>query len=310
MPVLIATTLNSSLFAATAVFALPAEINTLCSARLLCLLNSLLSDIVIVSLPLMKIFAFFLKDRSLLDCLFHAVNSVVSRMFFKTNKSKNFTPGFIMVLHTFGRDLKWNPHINCLISEGGFSDDGFWRNIHYFDYTFLRNAFRTALLDLLQQKLDPSFKTVKALCYSEHKHGFYVYDKPNKCDQKTVIKYIGRYLGRPVIATSRINHYDGRQVTFHYNRHEDEQYVQETIPAIDFIKRLIRHIPEKHFKMIRYGGLYARHRDTDKKLHKAISKEKHHFFLSLNKWRTAICASFGYDPLLCPSRERYRRSFL
>ena len=100
---------------------------------------------------------FFLKDRSLLDCLFHAVNSVVSRMFFKTNKSKNFTPGFIMVLHTFGRDLKWNPHINCLISEGGFSDDGFWRNIHYFDYTFLRNAFRTALLDLLQQKLYPWF---------------------------------------------------------------------------------------------------------------------------------------------------------
>ena len=51
---------------------------------------------------------FFLNDRSLLDCLFHAVNSVVSRMFFKQNQSMNFTPGFIMVLHTFGRDLKWN----------------------------------------------------------------------------------------------------------------------------------------------------------------------------------------------------------
>ena len=64
---------------------------------------------------------FFLYDRSLLNCLFHAVNSVISRMFFKLNKSKNFTPGFIMVLHTFGRDLKWNPHIHCLLSEGGFS---------------------------------------------------------------------------------------------------------------------------------------------------------------------------------------------
>ena len=52
-----------------------------------------------------------LYDRSLLNCLFHAVNSVISRMFFKLNKSKNFTPGFIMDLHTFGRDLKWNPHI-------------------------------------------------------------------------------------------------------------------------------------------------------------------------------------------------------
>lgn len=30
-----------------------------------------------------------------------------------------------MVLHTFGRDLKWNPHIHCLISEGGYNDDGF-----------------------------------------------------------------------------------------------------------------------------------------------------------------------------------------
>ena len=59
----------------------------------------------------------FLKDRSLLDCLFHSVNSVISRMFYKMNKSKNFTPGFIMVLHTFGRDLKWNPHIHCLLSE-------------------------------------------------------------------------------------------------------------------------------------------------------------------------------------------------
>ena len=59
----------------------------------------------------------FLKDRSLLDCLFHSVNSVISRMFYKMNKSKNFTPGFIMVLHTFGRDLKWNPHIHCLVCE-------------------------------------------------------------------------------------------------------------------------------------------------------------------------------------------------
>ena len=52
-----------------------------------------------------------------------------------------------MVLHTFGRDLKWNPHIHCLITEGGYSDDGFWKASHHFNYTFLRNAFRTALLN-------------------------------------------------------------------------------------------------------------------------------------------------------------------
>ena len=252
---------------------------------------------------------FFLKDRSLLDCLFHSVNSVITRMFFKMNKSKNFTPGFIMVLHTFGRDLKWNPHIHCLISEGGYSDDGFWRNVKHFDYTFLRNAFRTALLNEMESKIGSSFKKVKAKCYREHQQGFYVYAKPNLCDPRIVVKYIGRYLGRPVIATSRIDKYDGEMVTFHYNRHEDEQYIEETIPAMEFIQRLIRHIPEKHFKMIRYGGIYARHREIDSKLYRAISKSKHHIYRSFNQWRTAILSSFGYDPLVCPDCQ-HRMEFL
>ena len=242
---------------------------------------------------------FFLKDRSLLDCLFLAVNSVISRMFFKQNKSMNFTPGFIMVLHTFGRDLKWNPHIHCLLSEGGYSDNGFWRRISHFNYTYLRNAFRTALLDEMESRIGPSFNKIKSRCYREHKDGFYVYARPNTCDPKTTIKYIGRYLGRPVIATSRIDRYDGDLVTFHYNRHEDNKYVEETIPVMEFIQRLIWHIPEKHFKMIRYGDIYARRRELDKKLRRTISREKHPVYRSFNQWRTSILSSFGYDPLKC-----------
>lgn len=72
----------------------------------------------------------------------------------------------------------------------------------------LRNAFRTALLNELEDRIGPSFKKVKAQCYTQHKQGFYVYAKPNLCDPKVVAKYIGRYLGRPVIATSRIDRYD------------------------------------------------------------------------------------------------------
>lgn len=242
---------------------------------------------------------FFLEDRSLLNLLFSSVNSVITRMFHKDNKSELFTPGFICVLHTFGRDLKWNPHIHCLVSEGGIGKSGIWRNVKHFNYTFLRNAFRTALLNLLENKIGPSFKPIKAKCYKEHKDGFYVHAKPNKCDPKIVTKYIGRYLGRPVIATSRIDKYDGDYVTFHYNRHEDEQYVEETIPVLDFISRLIQHIPEKHFKQIRYYGIYGRHKESDKKLRRAIPKEKHKIYLSFNRWRDCMLTSFGYDPIKC-----------
>lgn len=149
----------------------------------------------------------------------------------------------------------------------------------------------------MEKNLGSSFKRVKAKCYLEHKEGFYIYAKPTKCDPKVVTKYIGRYLGRPVIATSHIDKYDGENVTFHYNRHEDDQLVVETIPVMGFISRLIQHIPEKHFKQIRNYGLYARNRENDKKIHLAIAKEKRKILLSFNRWRDCTLSSFGYDPL-------------
>lgn len=84
-----------------------------------------------------------------------------------------------------------------------------------------------------------------------------------------------------MIATKRIYSYDGTNVTFHYNRHKDEKLVVDTVPVLDFIERLIHHIPEKHFKMIHYYGIYARHHKADLKIRRSISKEKHSIYYLL-----------------------------
>lgn len=242
---------------------------------------------------------FFLQDRRLLSLLFSSVRDVVLRMFAKINKTENFTPGLICVLHTFGRDLKWNPHIHALISEGGAGNISPWRAVKHFDYTFLRNAFRKVLLEKMASAIGPSFRKIKNDIYKNHSDGFYVRAKPNPCTPDMTIKYISRYLGRPVIAASRIDKYDGEFVTFHYTRHEDNKTIEECVPALDFIKRLIIHIPEKHFKMLRYYGIYARHHKQEKKLRRCISPEKRKFLSSIQDWRTSILLSFGYDPLRC-----------
>lgn len=243
---------------------------------------------------------YFLRDRKLLNLLFSSVRDVVLRMFFKMNKTENFTPGFICVLHTFGRDLKWNPHIHALISEGGAGNITPWRPVKHFDYTFLRNAFRKVLLEKMTAAIGSSFRKVKNDIYKNHAEGFYVRAKPNLCTPDVTIKYISRYLGRPVIATSRIDKYDGDNVTFHYTRHEDNKTIEECVPALDFIKRLIVHIPEKHFKMLRYYGIYAKHHKQEKKLRRCISSQKLEFLRSLQDWRNSILLTFGYDPLRCP----------
>lgn len=126
--------------------------------------------------------------------------------------------------------------------------------------------------------------------------------KPHKCEYHQILNYIGRYLGRPVIAASRIDTYDKEKdtVTFHYNRHEDNKLIFETIPALEFAQRLMRHIPDKHFKMIRYYGIYARHRASDKMIRRAIPPEKRNAYRSFTTWRNAIILAFGYDPIRCP----------
>uniref|UniRef100_UPI003FA42158 IS91 family transposase n=1 Tax=Enterocloster clostridioformis TaxID=1531 RepID=UPI003FA42158 len=244
--------------------------------------------------------SFFLKDHSLLNCLFHSVRDVILRMFFKLNRSEHFTPGFICVLHTFGRDLKWNPHIHALISEGGAGNFTLWRPNTHFDYDFLRLAFRKVLLDQLSLKLGSSFKKLKNQLYKDHPEGFYVRAKPNLCSPDITIKYISRYLVRPVIATSRIDAYDGNFVTFHYQRHEDHKTITECVPVTHFIKRLIVHIPDKHFKMVRYYGIHAKHHKQEKNLRKCLSHQKRQYPSRLLDWRNSILLTFGYDPLRCP----------
>ena len=60
-----------------------------------------------------------------------------------------------MVLYTFGRDLKWNPHIHCLISEGGYSDDAYWCNVKHFNYSFFLELYYRYKRVSLEKKYFP-----------------------------------------------------------------------------------------------------------------------------------------------------------
>ena len=123
--------------------------------------------------------------------------------------------------------------------------------------------------------------------------------KPNLCDFDTVIKYITRYLGKPLITLSRIEAYNGESVTFHYNHYKNNAYIERTLPAIEFIKMLMQHSPEKNFKMPRYYGLHARRRQKDQSHRKEVHPSKHSLLKSFTKWRNNILLSFDYDTLCC-----------
>lgn len=244
--------------------------------------------------------SFFQRDRSLLHILFQASSQTLLTWFHNINKSEYFTPGFISTLHTYGRDLKWNPHIHLILTEGASGNQTVWRHIKHIPFTMLRRRWQATLLSLLHQKLGAQFYALKSKLFYYYKDGFYVYAKKEK---QTIVKdsidYIVRYTGKPPMAQSRILDYDGNFVTFYYERHEDGKRVTEKLSAIDFIKRLIVHIPDEQFKMVRYYGLYAKKHKNAPKLFLLVSKQKKKFWKQLSNWRNRLLLAFDIDPLRC-----------
>lgn len=164
---------------------------------------------------------FFFPFESRINILFKAVRNTIYSIlneYFKRNKKgvlkkysskTKYTPGFFAFLHTFGRDLKWNPHIHILIAELKLGNNNSCIAWKFFDYDALSKRFQHILLKLLSKELGKSFSKMKKFLYSNYSNGFYVYAEPKKFkDFKSGVEYVTRYCGRVPISENRIVNYD------------------------------------------------------------------------------------------------------
>lgn len=245
----------------------------------------------------------FRADRKLLNLLPQCASKAIKSWFRERNKKENFMPGIIAVIHTFGRDLKWNPHVHVLLTEGAVGELTEWKNFSHIPYAMLRNRWQKLLLDGLTFNINKNIKKFKSLkneLYKKLDNGFYVYAKGVITSAEAAGRYVGRYTARPAMAQSRIVSYDGKVVKFYYERHEDGERIEVELNAIEFIKKLIIHIPEKNFKMVRYYGIYANNNSKkDVKLIKFINEKIADELKKLRKWKYRILKAFGVDPLKC-----------
>lgn len=249
---------------------------------------------------------YFRQDRKRFNYLFKAASITVNYWIKEKYKKKDIIPAYISILHTFGRSLIFNPHIHMILMDGGISNKcKEFIKVDFFSYPSFRKRFMKVLLDMLEEDIGKNeFRRVKNEMYLKHKEGFYVFAPPSKFKSYTdLIKYVCRYVARPVMAESRIIDYDGEFVTFWYQRHNDDLIIIEKIHAFEFISRLIIHIPDYNFKQIRFYGAY--HNSTILKIDvaKLLTKEKANYKIKLNNWRSLILLSFKSDPLNCPVCE-------
>lgn len=256
---------------------------------------------------------YFFFPLNRIDILYEAVNLTLHSILnisYKKKKGKSkkkayvsktkFTPGFFAFLHTFGRDLKFNPHIHVLIAELKISyfEVKKW---NYFNFDALSFRFQKILTDLMLKKIPEFTKDDARKSYLNHTKGFYVYaEKKEFKTFKDGVEYICRYCGRLAISENRIIKYENDMVTFFYNAHEDESYHEVTIHVYDFIFLLLRHVLPKNYKIIRYYGFYRKKTKLHNKIKKLIDDVKIPIRKQLLKYELIIEKHFKRNPLYCP----------
>jgi len=207
------------------------------------------------------------NNRSLQKILMDVAARTIKECFCKTLKKK-LEVGIICVLHPFGRDLIFKPHVHVVATNGGFTKDNQFVKLKYISYDLLHKKWQYYLLLELKKYVS---KKIIDYCFNKYPKGFAAYIKPEIIySGKHLGKYLGRYLRHPAIANSRIIFYEGESVKFYYLDHLTKKRVICEMGVDDFINSVIQHIPDRNFKVIRYYGLYSR---KGKKKVRIICKE-------------------------------------
>lgn len=218
----------------------------------------------VLSIP-PKLWPYLKEDRTLWKPYMDSAIETCNDYFPKIMHNPHIKPGAIVILHPFGKDMKFQPHLHVIVIEGGFNEKGQFVPRKFFPARKFARCWQYHVSDNLQKAGIPS--TVFTELYAKY-DGFYVWvHKAGRIKHpKQIAKYLGRYVRHPAIANSRITYFNGKTVKFYYE--EEDEYGTKTrhyvtMDVDEFITALIQHIPDRQFKMIRYYGVYARkHKKT------------------------------------------------
>ena len=163
--------------------------------------------------------------------------------------------GMVGVLHTWGRDLSYHPHVHFLVPGGGLSADG--RQWLASRRTFLVHV--RPLSKLFRAKFREALKKTdlfNEVPWSVWHEAWVVHSQAVGAGQ-TALKYLAPYIFRVAISNKRIIKVADGKVTFRYTPSGQKKSKLCTLPAEEFIRRFLQHVLPKGFVKVRYYGLFA-----------------------------------------------------
>jgi len=209
--------------------------------------------------------------------LYNLMYKAVSETLFELCRDTRYLgakPGFFCILHTWGQNLHFHPHIHVVVLAGGLTKHRQWRNSSKKFFIpvkvlskkfrgkymyYLKQLYRQNLLEFhgsAKQHQDPkAFQALVDQCYGKD---WYTYTKRTFSGPQAVVRYLSGYTHRIAISNTRISSVDEQRVTFFIKDYQSGSKIKTmSLPGALFIRRFLMHVLPKGFVKIRYYGILA-----------------------------------------------------
>lgn len=159
------------------------------------------------------------------------------------------SPGFTSVLHTWGSELQYHPHIHILLPGGGMDSEkqwvslptGFGIPIHAAAKLWMGKLLNRLEKEVGREQLPKQIAAEKFIVHNQVSG-----------DGINAIRYLSRYVFRTAISDSRILNINNDYVTFKAKR-KNKSVIMKLHPS-EFLKRYLRHILRSGFMRVRHYG--------------------------------------------------------
>ena len=183
-------------------------------------------------------------------------------------------PGFISVLHTWGSEMNYHPHVHMILLGGGLDHSDNWKSADrnfFIPVKVLSKVFRgkylAALKELRSSKVleyhGSSAKYINSLVFQDLIDECYgidwnLYIKETFNGANSVIQYLGKYTHRIAISNHRLLSIDSDKVTYYVKDYRNKgKWKPFSVTGAEFIRRFLMHVPPKRFVRIRHYGIIA-----------------------------------------------------
>ncbi|MFN7955792.1 MAG: IS91 family transposase [bacterium] len=204
-----------------------------------------------------------LNRTRVFDALFAAVAATLQQLA-RDPKRLGATLGFTAVLHTWTRDLRFHPHLHCVVTAGGLAPEGDRWIVgsprFLFPVRVLARLYRGKLVATLRRAhrqepfalSDDAPGVFTRLLDRVMAMDWVVYAKAPFRGADHVYEYLGRYTHRVAISNARLIAVEPEAITF-----RTKEGRRATLAPGEFIRRFLEHVLPLGFVKSRHYGLLA-----------------------------------------------------